>query len=475
MSVFLDDILKNQRNATNMQIVFVDIVNYSKRKTRHQISVINNFIECVRNSITGISKTFIEHSQTNNMNFLKDIIYIPTGDGVAIVFPFSELHDIHFRFAIELLFQIYSGNNKSNCIIFNDSKWCNCHNHFFVRIGISEGKCILYKDINNNYNIVGNPINIASRLSGIADYNQIIFSEDAYRQIIDLDDNPEIANSFHEYKSIKIKHGEYINAYQFIDGSFEYINVSPSLNLIHLIDDNNIESGVAEYDELIGNMKQSKLIYDELVKYTKDIEENITGMQGIVYSIVAEIDSQFSSIRKVNKSFEITCRNAEMSAKNSESINNVIINSKNDIIEGINTIQETIKEINETTNIIKHSYTTADITTDTENLINQSKLSTDEVKRLLVSIGNMNKSKNNFNNNSDNLESVIADFDNILALITDNEKIFEEQSGLIEIMKEEVLKISGRTQNTLCAIQESSACLQMLAEYAKMLLELLQN
>ena len=73
-----------------------------------------------------------------------------------------------------------SSRGSADCQIFTDNGWCNCHEFFDVRIGIADGKAIVFKDINDNYNVAGNPINIASRVMGLGDRQQIILTDEAY-------------------------------------------------------------------------------------------------------------------------------------------------------------------------------------------------------------------------------------------------------------------------------------------------------
>jgi hypothetical protein len=42
---------------------------------------------------------------------------------------------------------------------------------------------------------------------GKAEANQIIFTEQAYRQLIDMVDNPNLDDEFREFTGINIKHG----------------------------------------------------------------------------------------------------------------------------------------------------------------------------------------------------------------------------------------------------------------------------
>jgi len=222
-SKYLDEIIHNSNRTANLQVVFVDIIKYSQRRTLNQIAIIDKFMECIKNALTNTSKEYVTFCQANDINFLKDIIFIPTGDGAAIVFPFNGLHDIHLFFAKNLL-ELINDTNNYECEKYMQNKWCNCHNNFAIRVGISEGKGIIYKDINDNYNVAGNVINMAARVMDFADDNQILFSEEAFKQIIDLDDKPDLIDNFIEFKNVKIKHGNKINIYQFIDEDLRYIN-----------------------------------------------------------------------------------------------------------------------------------------------------------------------------------------------------------------------------------------------------------
>lgn len=100
---------------------FFDIMNYSLRRTLNQVIIIESFMECIRNALKETSKEFIDYCQDNNINFLNDVIFIPTGDGAAVVFPFSGIHDVHLFFAKSLLKNI-SNVNKDDCEKYNNNK-----------------------------------------------------------------------------------------------------------------------------------------------------------------------------------------------------------------------------------------------------------------------------------------------------------------------------------------------------------------
>lgn len=245
-SVFLDNIIKNSNRCTNLQVVYFDVVRYSERRTQNQINIIDSFMECIKNALSDTSKAYLDYCQKNNVNFSKDIIYSPAGDGAAIIFPFEGLHNIHLFFAKSLLNHI-SLTNSNDCEKFNKDNWCNCHKYFSVRVGISEGKGIIYKDINDNYSVAGNVINLAARVMSFANYNQIIFTENAYKQIIDLDDKPDLINNFIEFRNVKTKHSKELNIYIYREEELGYINSNPDDDLVAL---NRIDSIMENMNDL---------------------------------------------------------------------------------------------------------------------------------------------------------------------------------------------------------------------------------
>jgi hypothetical protein len=68
---------------------------------------------------------------------------------------------------------------------------------------------------------------MAARVMGLVDRGQIAFTEDAYRQIIDLIDDPNLSDRFILFKDIRIKHNIKVNFYQYIGEGEPFINSSP--------------------------------------------------------------------------------------------------------------------------------------------------------------------------------------------------------------------------------------------------------
>lgn len=224
-SNYLENIINTKRGAINLQIVFTDIVDYSKRKSTMQKKVIENFTKLSQDALESTSQQYIKYAQENDLNFATDLIKIPTGDGLAVIFPFEGLQSAHLEFAKIFLEKIHGHNKSQSCDRFIEQGWCNCHDNFNIRIGISEGKGIIYKDLNENYNVAGNVINMASRVMQLSDPNSILLTEEAYKNLIDMTLDTNIEDSFEEFTNIKIKHGIKLNIYQYCPES-DSINVN---------------------------------------------------------------------------------------------------------------------------------------------------------------------------------------------------------------------------------------------------------
>jgi len=222
----LEKIVTNYNRFANLQVVFVDIEKYSKRSTPAQTKVIDSFTQTLRQTLFAVAKREVGYSQNNGVNFQSDIITLPTGDGAAIIFSFEGLPDIHLFFATEFLKEIYESNSKTPCAEFDKEGWCNCHTNFGLRIGISEGRGVVYTDINGNYNVAGGVINLASRVMGLGDSGQILFTEDAYRQIVDTSEDASLWKRFVEFEGVRIKHGLKLKVYQYKGQGEPYINAN---------------------------------------------------------------------------------------------------------------------------------------------------------------------------------------------------------------------------------------------------------
>ncbi len=99
-SQHLSRIVKEQYGSATLQVAFLDIVKYSKRKSTTQRAVIECFTCLLSESLAEVGKKYLEYAQRKNINFATDTIRIPTGDGAALVFSFDGLHTIALDFLL---------------------------------------------------------------------------------------------------------------------------------------------------------------------------------------------------------------------------------------------------------------------------------------------------------------------------------------------------------------------------------------
>ncbi|MEO6118718.1 MAG: adenylate/guanylate cyclase domain-containing protein [Methylotenera sp.] len=144
--------MNDRINKTSIcSIVFLDIVDYSKKSDSDQIDVKTKFNDLISNSLKSVAQN--------------DRIILDTGDGVAIALMGSP------EDAMFVALTIRDGILKSNV---NNSI------PLYVRFGINLGPVRTVIDINNQPNIIGDGINVAQRIMSFAEPNQILVSRSYY-------------------------------------------------------------------------------------------------------------------------------------------------------------------------------------------------------------------------------------------------------------------------------------------------------
>jgi len=156
-------------------VVFLDIVDYSKKSVSQEILIKERMNSCVSRAIEHISEN--------------DLIILDTGDGVALCF----LGDPEDALFVALSLRDEFGHNHQSDRL-----------PIPVRIGINLGPVKVVKDINRQLNILGDGINVAQRVMNFADPNQILVSRSFHEVISCL--SQEYARLFHYLGLRKDKH-----------------------------------------------------------------------------------------------------------------------------------------------------------------------------------------------------------------------------------------------------------------------------
>jgi class 3 adenylate cyclase len=156
-------------------VLFLDIVEYSKKSVAGQISLKDRFNSYLSAAISNVP--------------MADRIILDTGDGAAINF----LGDVEDALKAAL--------NLRESMLNEDP---DLDPPLLVRAGINLGPVRLVRDINGQPNIVGDGINVAQRVMGFAEVGQILVSRSYYDAVSRL--SPQYAGMFHYQGSRTDKH-----------------------------------------------------------------------------------------------------------------------------------------------------------------------------------------------------------------------------------------------------------------------------
>jgi len=144
--------MEERSNKTVMcSVLFLDIVEYSKRSVSGQISLKDRFNSYLSAAISDMP--------------VADRIILDTGDGAAINF-LGDVEDA-LKAALRLRESILNEGPEMDPPLL-------------IRAGINLGPVRLVRDINGQPNIVGDGINVAQRVMGFADVDQILVSRSYY-------------------------------------------------------------------------------------------------------------------------------------------------------------------------------------------------------------------------------------------------------------------------------------------------------
>ena len=141
-------------------VLFLDIVEYSKRVVAEQIRLKEQFNAVLTEAISGVATD--------------DRIILDTGDGAAVTF-LGDPEDA--MFAGLSLRDAVAGHDRTG------------GPRLLIRIGINLGPVRLVKDINGQPNIIGDGINVAQRVMSFAKRGEILVSHSYYDEMVRLSED----------------------------------------------------------------------------------------------------------------------------------------------------------------------------------------------------------------------------------------------------------------------------------------------
>lgn len=183
-----------EAETTSAKYVFLDVVGFTH----------NRNVEAQSYVVETLNSLVLSAMQECRMTDPGARIFIPTGDGMCIALLNTEgrrPYDIHMSIAVTLL-QLLEGHNLEQ----PDSA-----KRFQIRIGINANEDNLVRDINDNRNVAGAGISMASRIMDKADGSQILISDAVFDR---LQQREKYADKFRSYWTSD-KHGKRFQVHQY--------------------------------------------------------------------------------------------------------------------------------------------------------------------------------------------------------------------------------------------------------------------
>lgn len=192
----------------HIKYVFIDIVGYSERRT---VEAQTDIIEVINRLV----KSTVHHVMPE-----KDVIYIPTGDGICIAITDQDSpYDAHLLISKHLLEALVDYN-----LTMKDEM-----RQVQIRIGVNENVDNLVTDINGNRNIAGAGINTAQRVMNLAAGGTVIVGESVFEV---LRHREAYQHNFKKYTAV-VKHDVVLTVYQYLNSSWRGLICTPPYSLAH--------------------------------------------------------------------------------------------------------------------------------------------------------------------------------------------------------------------------------------------------
>jgi class 3 adenylate cyclase len=198
---------KKYTTPDHLTVVMLDIVKYSLKDDRTQQKIIKHLNQEVKEILNNLYQF-----QSINKNENKELVYIPTGDGMIIV-----LYDIPAQIPT-FCRQIQEKIREYNLLLGNKKY------EYEIRIGVNYGPVFTYSDIKDNVNFAGNGINMVQRITNLGGKFHILFSKEAYEAL------PETHRSNFEQQTngpYAVKHGKSVEIFSLFSQELSFGNPNP--------------------------------------------------------------------------------------------------------------------------------------------------------------------------------------------------------------------------------------------------------
>ena len=182
----MPDDLPSKAELEIAHVLFLDVVAYSTLLINEQSSIVAELNQVVK-----------ETPHFRSGEAAQQLIRIPTGDGMALVFFTNP--EAPVQCALELCEALRS------------------HPHIHVRMGIHSGPVNSVADVNERTSVAGSGINIARRIMDCADAGHILLSK---RVAEDLSQYGHWQPKLHDLGEIEVKHGTIVSVFNLYGEGF---------------------------------------------------------------------------------------------------------------------------------------------------------------------------------------------------------------------------------------------------------------
>jgi class 3 adenylate cyclase/tetratricopeptide (TPR) repeat protein len=176
-------------------VLFLDIVGFTRLRPAKQHLVLE--------ALQTIVRSADEFCNGNNSD---ELIALPTGDGMALVFFTKEDGSGPAISCAEQITRAINGYNQSAQPDLQLS----------VRMGLHSGNVIRIDDINMRPNVAGDGINTAQRVMDCGDIGHILLSDKAFHLLPPEPDRTDMCQPLGE---VKVKHDQVVHLYNLCDGA----------------------------------------------------------------------------------------------------------------------------------------------------------------------------------------------------------------------------------------------------------------
>ena len=184
---------KGSQGTKTVLVMAFDIVEFANKSIDVQKQMIQKLNRYTKAAIIEIRGSGAEHN----------VIYLPTGDGMIMLFEDRPETIIPIVFSVQKKIKSSNDGDRGKEQI----------NKFSFRTGLHSGEVFKYSDVNENLNFAGNGINLAQRLVSLGDKWQILATQQGYEKM------GKGINDISSYFN-------YIGSYSFkYDGDMEVYNV----------------------------------------------------------------------------------------------------------------------------------------------------------------------------------------------------------------------------------------------------------